>query len=91
MFFLVAYDICDDRRLREVAKVMKAYGHRVQRSVFECSLSTQRLAALVHDAKMRMNRLEDKVQIYKLCQDCRDRFSLHSDVELSADPDVWIY
>jgi CRISPR-associated protein Cas2 len=90
MFFLIAYDICDDKRLREVAKLMEAYGKRVQRSVFECSLSKQRLAALVHESKIRMNRLEDKLQIYKLCQDCRERFSLHSDAELSPDPEVWI-
>ena len=63
MFYLVAYDISDDKRLREVAKLMEAYGKRVQRSVFECSLSKQRLADLVHVSKMRMNRLEDKVQI----------------------------
>ena len=90
MFFLVAYDISDDRRLREIAKLMEAYGKRVQRSVFECSLSKQQIVGLIHESKMRMNRLEDKVQIYQLCRDCRDRFSLHSAAELSRDPDVWI-
>ena len=91
MLYLVAYDICDDKRLRQIAKMMEAYGTRVQRSVFECSLSKQRLADLVHDSRMRMKKLEDKVQIYKLCRDCRDRFTLHSEAGLTRDPDVWIY
>jgi CRISPR-associated protein Cas2 len=90
MLYLVAYDIADDRRLREVAKMMEAYGNRVQRSVFECSLSRSQLAGLIHDSKMRMNKLEDKLQIYKLCEDCRERFSRHTDAEISRDPDVWI-
>lgn len=36
---LIAYDIADDRRLRRVAKVMEAYGQRLQYSVFLCDLS----------------------------------------------------
>jgi CRISPR-associated protein Cas2 len=82
MFFLVAYDIADDKRLREVAKMMEGYGKRVQRSVFECSLSKSQLADLIHSSKMRMNRLEDKLQIYKLCE--------HLNSELTGDPEVWI-
>jgi CRISPR-associated protein Cas2 len=90
VFFLVAYDIADEKRLRAVAKMMESYGTRVQRSIFECRISRARLAELVLDARSRMNGLEDKVQIYRLCRDCRERFSLHGKLSLSEDPDVWV-
>lgn len=42
---LIAYDICEDRRLRQVAKVMEGYGERLQYSVFLCDLSGTELLA----------------------------------------------
>lgn len=36
--YLVAYDICDDKRLRRVAKTLAGFGYRIQYSVFECCL-----------------------------------------------------
>lgn len=37
--YLVCYDICDDKRLRKVFKVMRGYGDHLQFSVFECQLT----------------------------------------------------
>lgn len=37
--YLIAYDISDDVRLRQVVKLMKGYGTRLQYSVFLCDLS----------------------------------------------------
>lgn len=37
--YLIAYDICDDRRLRRTFKLMKGYGTPLQYSVFLCDLS----------------------------------------------------
>lgn len=39
--FLVAYDIREDRRLREVHDVAEAFGYPVQYSVFICDLDRQ--------------------------------------------------
>lgn len=36
--YLVAYDIRDDRRLREVHQIVKSFGHPLQYSVFICDL-----------------------------------------------------
>ncbi|HDG96778.1 MAG TPA: CRISPR-associated endonuclease Cas2, partial [Desulfobacterales bacterium] len=53
MFYLVCFDIVDDRTRQRVVKVLKGYGHRVQKSVFECSkLSEDRYLKL-------KNKLED--------------------------------
>lgn len=37
--FAVVYDITDDRERRHVDRVLKGFGFRVQKSVFECKLS----------------------------------------------------
>ena len=41
--YLIAYDICNPRRLRRVVKIMEAYGQRLQYSVFLCDLSQSEL------------------------------------------------
>jgi CRISPR-associated protein Cas2 len=43
MFYLVSYDIPDDRRRTRLAKLLKDYGGRVQYSVFECLLNQELL------------------------------------------------
>lgn len=37
--YIVAYDICDDRRLHKVHKTLRGFGDRLQYSVFECQLT----------------------------------------------------
>ena len=37
--YAVVYDISSDRERRRVEKVLKGFGFRVQRSVFECRLN----------------------------------------------------
>jgi CRISPR-associated protein Cas2 len=42
--YIVAYDICDPKRLRRVFRTVKGYGEHLQYSVFRCDLTpTQRL------------------------------------------------
>lgn len=43
--YLIAYDIADPIRLRQVLMIMKAYGTRLQYSVFLCDLTQQELIA----------------------------------------------
>lgn len=58
---LIAYDICEPRRLRRVCKVMEAYGTRVQYSVFLCDMSAMEKAqwrSAIHEV---MDYHEDSV------------------------------
>jgi CRISPR-associated protein Cas2 len=89
MFILIAYDIADDRRLKQVAKLMEAYGERVQRSVFECLINDHQLQVLMHKLKHLMKRNEDKVQFYHLCEACEDRTSSSSQASF-VDEDVYV-
>ncbi|MBR4611168.1 MAG: CRISPR-associated endonuclease Cas2 [Kiritimatiellae bacterium] len=40
--YLISYDIADPRRLQRVAKLLKRYGVRLQKSVFACDLDERR-------------------------------------------------
>lgn len=44
--YLVCYDICDDKRLRKVFRLMRGYGDHLQYSVFECALTPTELTKL---------------------------------------------
>jgi CRISPR-associated protein Cas2 len=45
--YIVAYDIADPKRWRQVFKTMQAYGDWVQLSVFQCRMSRRRHAELI--------------------------------------------
>lgn len=73
MDVLVAYDVNTEttegkRRLRKVAEVCLAYGQRVQKSVFECSLNEMQFEKLRHRLLRCMSEQEDSLRIYRLPQ-----------------------
>ena len=74
MRVVVSYDITDDTIRRQVEKVCKAFGQRVQQSVFECALSGERLQELsrrLEEArKSEKACLTDSIRFYPLCADC---------------------
>ena len=90
MFFLIAYDIAQPKRLRRVAKLTEEYGTRVQRSVFECRLSQPQLNSLLREVKALIERKEDKVQVYHLCGQCTQRFGRHDQGQLTSDAEVYV-
>jgi CRISPR-associated protein Cas2 len=44
--YMITYDICDPKRLRQVFKTMKGYGDHLQLSVFRCELNHRELVEL---------------------------------------------
>jgi CRISPR-associated protein Cas2 len=66
MFYLVTYDVADDRRRRQVATLLEGYGRRVQWSVFECVLDPAQFDELRRRLKPRIRLPEDSVRFYPL-------------------------
>ncbi len=69
MFVLVSYDIPDNRRRTRVMKTLKNFGAHVQYSVFECQVSAKDYQRLREQLGELINRREDSVRFYVLCQD----------------------
>jgi len=59
--FLVTYDICNDKRLRAVYRVMRDFGDHLQYSVFECQLTPADLARCRHTLGEIIHHGEDQV------------------------------
>ena len=72
MNMIVAYDIANPKRLNRVARVMKDYGLRVQKSIFEVEATEVVFAEMKHRAEQVMVREEDGVKYFPLCDRCAD-------------------
>ncbi len=71
MFYLVCFDIVDDRKRYRVVKALKGYGIRVQKSVFECpNLTEEKLVKLRHHIDDVIDHTEDSVRFYPACRRC---------------------
>ena len=68
--YLVAYDICNPKRLRKVAKTCEDFGFRRQYSVFVCRLTAVDLVRLKGRLYDVINLQEDQVLFIPLCRRC---------------------
>lgn len=73
-WYLVSYDVSDEKRLRLVAKHLKGYGARIQLSVFRCRLKAKGIERLKWELTKIMAP-EDDLLIIGLCEKCSDRIS----------------
>jgi CRISPR-associated protein Cas2 len=76
MFVVVSYDVVDDRKRVKIAKALKNFGERVQKSVFECRVDEQQLVKLRKTIEAIMDMNEDSVRYYFLCKGCIDRIEI---------------
>lgn len=68
-WWLVCYDVRDDKRLRKCAKHMEGYGHRIQYSVFRCWLSPVQVERLRWELTEKLATV-DEVLLIPLCRRC---------------------
>ena len=77
-WWLLSYDVRDDKRLRRCAKHMEGYGLRLQYSVFRCWLTPVQMERLRWELT-EMLATEDAVLLIPLCRRCVDGItSIHA-------------
>lgn len=64
--YTVSYDISQDSRRVRIANVLKAYGERMQYSVFECYLSRRELLELRGRLERIIDVAGDSVRLYRV-------------------------
>jgi CRISPR-associated protein Cas2 len=64
--FLVAYDITDKDRLRQVHMVLMGFGDPLQYSVFDCRLSEKEVVLLITALSEIISPADDKVLLARL-------------------------
>ena len=89
MLYVISYDIEDDRVRNRVSDVLQGYGIRVQKSVFECDLSSAQYKALTQTLAKILEK--GNIRIYQICATCRAKAVGIGDVRLAAPlPDFWV-
>ena len=71
MWILITYDVATDTaagrsRLRRVAKTCEDYGQRVQKSVFECTVTVVTYERMKRRLLESIDEKEDSIRFYKL-------------------------
>src|ERR1039458_4988633 len=64
--YLICYDICDEKRLRNVFQTMRGFGDHLQFSVFECQLTATDLARCRTALASIIHHTEDQVLFVNL-------------------------
>jgi len=71
MFYVISFDISDDKIRYRVVKALKGYGIRVQKSVFECAGMTEKQFLKLKDRlEGLIDETTDSVRYYRLCKNC---------------------
>lgn len=70
MRYVLCYDTPSARRRARVAKQLESCGFRVQFSVFEADLTAEMLRDLIVALHALIDRSEDNIRIYPVCQQC---------------------
>lgn len=89
MLIAVAYDVENDRRRYRLARLLKNFGARVQKSVFECNLEPKQFTEL----EQRIGKVvkeQDMVRCYLLCENCRQRVIVLGPGKVTEDPEFYI-
>lgn len=70
-FYVIAYDVTDDKRRNKVVKLLEKYGVRSNFSVFECMFTESQFAKVREALKKIINPKEqDRVAYYPICVNC---------------------
>lgn len=89
-WFLISYDVRNEKRLRKVAQIMEGHGQRIQYSVFRAHLSDRGLERLRWELGKVMDS-KDGLLIMELCDACVRKIRKRNSEESWPDePEKWI-
>lgn len=72
MYFIISYDVKNDRRRQKIHDLLLDYGAWVQYSVFECSLTKSEYLRLKDRLQDLLDKDEhDSIRFYALCDECK--------------------
>ncbi|KUK13956.1 MAG: CRISPR-associated endonuclease Cas2 [Clostridia bacterium] len=69
-YYVISYDISDDKKREMMAKLLERYGVRVQKSVFECYVDEKLIIEIKRKASSIIDMETDSVRFYLLCKRC---------------------
>lgn len=73
MYFIVCYDIGNNKRRYRVAKSLQKYGYRVQHSVFEIYIRKDKEVKSLQKQLKKLMRNDDSIRFYYFPENARQR------------------
>lgn len=89
-FYLLAYDISDNKRRNKIARLMESLGERVQGSVFEAWLTVEELGKVCKKSCKVMKDSEDSLRVYALCEACRPKIKVFGQGQATPPPGLMV-
>ncbi|MCS7231165.1 MAG: CRISPR-associated endonuclease Cas2 [Elusimicrobiota bacterium] len=90
MFYVISYDITDDKRRNKVAKVLENYALRVQYSVFEIVCNKNIIEEILLQLESLIDKNEDSIRVYEVCECCLKKIKILGIGEVTKDLEVYV-
>ncbi len=88
MFYVIAYDISDDKRRTKLHNLLKGFGVWNQFSLFEAHLDPPRYNKMLNIINRIIDKQKDNVKIYYLCKDCFLKIHTIGNAEITQEKKV---
>lgn len=79
-FWVIAYDIVDDRNRNRIANFLEKHGQRVNYSVFECMLTDSQFEKVKKQIEKWMDTDDDRIVYYPICVNCYTKIIYEPDL-----------
>ncbi|MFH1749163.1 MAG: CRISPR-associated endonuclease Cas2 [Planctomycetota bacterium] len=90
MWYVVCYDVRNDKRRAKIARLLDDHGNRVQYSVFELPVKPADLDLLLSRLEGLIDPTTDSVYCYPLCDRCRQKTIVCGQGTAFDEEIVWI-
>ena len=67
---IIAYDVSDNANRARVSARLSRYGLRIQKSVYQCSLTSEELRSVMADLRTLVDERRDTVHGFPVCRAC---------------------
>lgn len=90
MLILISYDIIEDKKRNRLAKRLKDFGTRVQKSVFEADVTEKEFKKLKQALGLVKLEKNESIRLYQLCEACKGRIQIWGTGKVTEDEDFYI-
>ena len=95
-YYMVSYDICDEKRVKKVFKLLKNFGRPIQYSGFCCRLSDENLEIIKSRLISLIDSKVDQVIFIRLRETtegkvAKNAFSIMGKPVSPEVPDCWVF
>jgi CRISPR-associated protein Cas2 len=90
MFWIVSYDVPNDKRRSKVAKILEGFGRRAQYSVFECEIDSEKCDRLEQLLQRQIDPVEDDIRFYPMNRADLSRVRLLGKAELQRSRSYYV-